>query len=220
MQTHYELKQTDKFVIYGAGGFAREVLSMIYRDVFDLDASKLREQFHGFVSKEQGDLSGFPVLDEKTVDNMNYVPIVAVGSPRLRKKIVEQLGLSRDKFPTLISKTARVGMNVVLGNGVIVCDNSILTCDIKLLDFVNLNLATTVGHDVCMQEFATTAPGVHISGNVKIGEEVYLGTGSTTVEKLSVADKTIIGAGAVIVKTITDPEKTWAGVPAKELIRK
>lgn len=59
-------------------------------------------------------------------------------------------------------------------------------------------------------------PLVNISGEVKIGEGVYVGTGAKIINQLEIGDYTIVGAGAVVSKTL--PAKcTAVGVPAKPI---
>lgn len=55
------------------------------------------------------------------------------------------------------------------------------------------------------------------SGAPKIGDNVYIGPGVKIVGDISIADGVCLGAGAVVVKSITEPNTTWAGVPAKKI---
>ena len=56
--------------------------------------------------------------------------------------------------------------DIAIGYGSVVCANCILTCDIRLGIFHQLNLSTTIGHDTMVGDYFTTAPGVHVSGKV------------------------------------------------------
>ena len=85
--------------------------------------------------------------------------------------------------------------------------------------FSQLNLATTIGHDTKAGEFFTTAPGTNISGKVNIGNCVYFGSNSCTVEDISICDNVIIGAAACASKDIID-SGTYVGVPARKLEKK
>lgn len=81
------------------------------------------------------------------------------------------------EFPTLIHPTVFIGDCVSIGKGCIVCANSVITCDIKIGDFVILNLACTVGHDTVIGNNYAFMLTCNISGEVEIGESVYCGTG-------------------------------------------
>lgn len=57
-------------------------------------------------------------------------------------------------------------------------------------------------------------PSVNISGEVTIGQGVYVGTGAKIINQLEIGDYTIVGAGAVVAKSL--PAKcTVVGVPAR-----
>ena len=47
---------------------------------------------------------------------------------------------------------------------------------LKIKDFVILNLQYTIGHDTVINGYAAFMPSVNISGEVSIGEGVYVGT--------------------------------------------
>lgn len=90
-----------------------------------------------------------------------------------------------------------------------------MTCQIKIGDFAQLNLGTTIGHDCIIGDFFTTAPSVNISGICNIGKKVYFGTSAAIRQNLKVCDNVNIGMGAMVVKDITEPG-TYVGIPAKK----
>jgi serine acetyltransferase len=59
-------------------------------------------------------------------------------------------------------------------------------------------------------------PGVNISGEVIINENVYVGTGAKIINQLEIGSNSIIGAGAVVSKSIPD-NCTAVGIPAKPI---
>ena len=81
-------------------------------------------------------------------------------------------------------------------------------------EFVILNLSCTVGHDTTIGRFSSFMPTVNISGEINIGECVYVGTGAKIINKLNVGAYSVIGSGAVVTTNL--PENcTAVGVPAK-----
>ena len=105
---------------------------------------------------------------------------------------------------------------VNIGKGCIICAGCILTTDIEIKDFVTLNLMCTVGHDTEIDNDCSFMPSVNISGEVKVNEGVYVGTGAKIINQLEIGNHTIIGAGAVVVKNIS-ANCTAVGVPAKPI---
>jgi sugar O-acyltransferase (sialic acid O-acetyltransferase NeuD family) len=209
-----------KIVLLGAGNFAREVVGLIN------DLNRVEPQFDlvGFLddnpNKHGNKLNGTSILGGmewlKTNEAQGVKAVCAIGESHIRRKVVLKALEYGSEFCNLIHPNVVLTSFIEFGQGVIITAGCILTCNIKIGNHVHLNLSTTVGHDDVLEDFVTTAPGVHLSGNVNVGEGVYIGTGAVTVEKLSIGDWSIIGAGAVVAKNIPD-NVTAVGVPAKPI---
>lgn len=209
----------EKIVIVGAGGFGREVKMLI--DQINLKEHKY--EFLGFY--DDGFEKGTTINNNQVLGSIEDLAntsqelnvVVAIGSPEIKRKIVEKLTSATIKFPTLIHPSVLIGDEFVsIGNGCIICAGTIITCNIEIKDFVILNLMCTVGHDTVINSFASFMPSVNISGEVVIHEGVYVGTGAKIINQLEIGKQTIVGAGAVVSKTL--PEKcTAVGIPAKPI---
>jgi sugar O-acyltransferase (sialic acid O-acetyltransferase NeuD family) len=150
------------------------------------------------------------------LDINEYEVIVAIGDPKIRKQMIKKLPVDT-KFFTAIHKSVQIlDNNIEIGEGSIICSNSILTTNIKIGKHCHLNLLTTIGHYVHMGDFFTTAPGVKVSGNCKIGNQVYIGTNASIREKINICDNVIIGLNAGVVKNIIE-SGIYGGVPAKKI---
>lgn len=205
--------------IFGAGGFGREVLTLI-QDInegnpiwnvigfFD-DGKEIGYECHGY-----NVLGGTKELKEwKSQISL----VIAIGTPIIKKKILNSICDNEYiDYPSLIHPTVIIGDTdyVKIGKGCIICANNILTCDIILGDFVTLNLACTIGHDTIIKDYSAFMPACNISGECVINESVYCGTGAKIINQISVGEETIIGAGAVVVKSLPG-FCTAVGIPAK-----
>jgi sugar O-acyltransferase (sialic acid O-acetyltransferase NeuD family) len=195
-----------KKAIIGSGGFGREVMCMI----LDNDPNEI---IHFFVDDEFSNDNSFP-LSKLNYDE--YEIIVAIGDPSLRKNMVDKLP-ENVKFFTAIHKSAQIlDKNIEIGVGSIICSNVVLTTNIKLGKHSQLNLLTTIGHDVVAGDYFTTAPGAKISGNCNLGEKVYVGTNASIREKLTIVDDVTIGLNSGVVKSILEPG-VYGGSPSKKL---
>jgi sugar O-acyltransferase (sialic acid O-acetyltransferase NeuD family) len=205
---------TKKICIYGAGGFGKEVYWL---------ARQCHKEVDAFIDIEFGNYCcGIRIENESYFDPSKHCAVIAVGNSQLRKKIVNKIigNHGEDVFETLISPFANLMSNdIIIGRGSIVCANCIITCNVELGDWSQLNLSTTIGHDTKVGQFFTTAPGVHISGKVTAGECVYLGTNASTVEDISICNDVIIGAAACVSKDILE-SGIYVGVPAKKMEKK
>jgi sugar O-acyltransferase (sialic acid O-acetyltransferase NeuD family) len=120
-------------------------------------------------------------------------------------------------YPVLIHPSCYIGTDqVIIGEGSIVCAGTIITVNIDIGKHVILNLACTVGHDTIIEDYCSFMPSVNISGEVKIGNGVYCGTGAKIINQLEIGENSIIGAGAVVSKTLP-ANCTAVGIPAKPI---
>lgn len=207
-----------KIAIYGAGGFGREVLTLIN------DINKINPQYQviGFfddgISKGT-DVNGLSALGG--INELNNVKeevsvVLAIGNPETKKSILKKITNRLVDFPTIIHPSVMIGDRnwVSIGKGCIICGGTIITTNIIIRDFVILNLSCTVGHDTVIGDYAAFMPSVNISGEVEIGECVYVGTGAKIINQLKIGEGTIVGAGAVVVHDLP-ANCTAVGVPAK-----
>jgi acetyltransferase-like isoleucine patch superfamily enzyme len=63
-------------------------------------------------------------------------------------------------------------------------------------------------------EFVELCPGVHISGNCKIGKLTFIGTNATILPNITIGKNVIVGAGALVTKDLPDNVLAM-GSPAK-----
>jgi sugar O-acyltransferase (sialic acid O-acetyltransferase NeuD family) len=205
-------------VIVGAGGFGREVMEIFK----DQNKNEKRWNILGIIDDDKElkgrIINGYPVLGGlewiKENNNENLGCVCAIGIPETRKKVVEKLQEIGANFYNAIHPAVIMSEFVELGQDVIICAGSILTVNIRIGDHVHIDTNCTIAHDAIIEDYCRLNPGVKINGNNHLGEGVYIGTGATFIQEVSVGSWSTIGAGAVVVDNI--PEKVVAvGVPAK-----
>ena len=141
--------------------------------------------------------------------------VVAIGSPRVRKKVVDQLlseGL--EAFATLVHPSVMMDESVKVGKGTVICAGTIATVDISIGEHVILNLNVTVGHDDIIHDFVTVAPMVALSGNVTLFPGAEVGTGAAIRQGVEMAAGSMLGMGGVLTKN-TEENTIYIGSPAK-----
>lgn len=206
-----------KILIIGAGGFGREVQWLIER----INQETPRWQIAGYLDdgmKQGTEINGYPVIGGiEHLKNFkeNTAVVCAIGSAEIRKKLISKIKkMGAYEFPNLIDPKVQMSQTIVLGEGNIICAGNILTVNIRIEDFVIINLSCTIGHDTILRSFVTVCPGVNISGCTEMKSGTELGTGSKIIQGKMIGERTIIGAGAVVVNNIP-PDCTAMGVPAK-----
>lgn len=214
---------TQQILIYGGGGFAREVAWLVescnreqerYRVAGFIDDN---ETLHGTI------LNDIPVISlqagVRQFPKARVVP--GIGSPRVREITMQKAAAAGLQPATIIHPNVEMSRWVDIGEGSVICAGNIVTVNITLGKYVQINLDCTIGHDVIMDDFTTLAPGVHVSGWVHMGKRVYVGTGANIIngtreDPLIIEDDAVIGAGACVTKHVP-AATTVVGVPAKPL---
>lgn len=205
--------------IFGAGGFAREVLQI----ALDINALTPTWQVAGFLvdpaHHPPPTLHGLPVLGgiEWLALRPDVQLVIAVGSSVARRRIalaIEAAGHRR--FASLVHPRAWVGRNVDIAEGSVVCAGALITTDIRIRRHVHVNIGATIGHDADLHDFVTLNPSVNVSGNVTLHEGVEVGTGSVLVPHAHVGPWSIVGAGTVVTKP-QPANATIVGAPGRAI---
>ena len=169
-----------KICIIGSGGFGREVAWLIER----INNIIPTWEIVGFIddTKEPGLIEGdYPILGHcdflSEIKEKVWV-VCAVGSAKNRKSIINKIkNYNNILFATLVDPSVIMSKRVHIGEGSIICAGTIITVDVRIGNHVIINLDSTVGHDVVIDDFVTVYPSVNISGNTRIESTVELGTG-------------------------------------------
>jgi len=213
--------------IFGTAGFAKEVDWLIC-DL--LAVQRIQYATDYFVAEDGNKLIGNDINFHLVLSEKEYFEkysstenkcFIAVGNPALRERIVQKIRFKSFpyEFPNLIHPSvafdSRPG-KIDIGEGNIICANSVLTTDIRIGDFVQINLDCTIGHDATLGDYATLSPGVHVSGNVHIREKVFVGTGAVLLERVTIGSNVKIGAGATVIGDLDNPG-TYVGVLARKV---
>ena len=161
-------------IIFGAGGFGREVASMVKR------INRVKETWNllGFVDDDSrlhpaGTKNEYgPILGDSTWLNSQKTPVcvsIAIGNPFAIQKIVERLTNPLLEFPNLVAAEASIldEDNFVMGRGNILCSFTSMSCHVQLGDFNVFNNRCSVGHDTVVGDFNTFMTATRVSGDVK-----------------------------------------------------
>jgi len=204
-------------VIIGAGGYGREVAWLIE----DINKENPQWNIIGFVDDNES-IQGKQLGEYKVIGTTDYLMekelnvVIAIANPFIREKIYNKLKSTKNLFPTLIHPSVIYSDSVIFEQGVVVSAGSIVTVDITINDFVIIDRGCNIGHETKISKFYTLLPSTTVSGNVRIEENLLIGTGSTIIQGLTLGENSIVGAGAVVTKDI--PKNcTAVGVPAKPI---
>lgn len=137
--------------------------------------------------------------------------VIAIGDPKARQhEATRPL-----EWVTIMHESVRWPKEPT-GRGTIICPGVIATTNVRMGDHVIVNLACTIGHDCELDDYTSLMPGVHLSGNVRVGRGAYLGSGAVVRQGVDIGPWAVIGCGAVVIRDVPAGE-TWVGVPARRL---
>ena len=149
-------------------------------------------------------------------DPEKYVVMITVSNSKDREDILKKLPIDTQYF-TFIHPTAQLmSEDITIGEGSFIGANSIITCNVKIGKHAILNRGVHIGHDCRVGDYFSAMPGSIVSGNVTLGNKVYLGTNSCIREKISICDDVTIGLSTGIVKDIKE-SGVYAGYPIKKI---
>lgn len=209
-----------EIVLFGAGGFAREVAWLITEK--NVHSPAATACFVGRGEELGTEIHGIAVLSAAEAYKRfpNAQAVCTSGSGVIREAMAEEAAAAGfTNYATLVDPGVRFDHDhVAIGAGTVICAGTILTSDIRLGKHVQINLDCTVGHDAEMEDYVTLAPGVHISGRVRICRGAYIGTGASVIPGVTIGAGATVGAGAVVVRDVPAGE-THVGIPARVIYR-
>jgi len=204
-------------VIIGAKGFAKEVLQVFYDQksltnlVFFDDTTK---------NIEKKLFNQFPIITSieelaNYFNNYGKEYTLGVGSPYTRLKLYQKINRVGGLLVSSTSPKASIGsFDTTIGQGVNIMSGTTITNSISIGKGCLINLHCTIGHDTIIDDFTELSPGVHISGNCTIGKLCSIGTNATILPNIKIGNNVIVGAGSTITKDIPDNSLVY-GSPGK-----
>lgn len=202
-------------VIVGASGFGREVACLVH----DINENQPKWDLLGLVDDnlKTDTAEGFNILGTlMDVYTMKPKPmiIVAIADPATRKRLVELFQADGFEFATLIHPTVSMGKKITIGEGSIICRNTLFTTNIDVGEHCIINVNCSIGHDTIIEDYVSMMSHTAIAGDVLVGSGCYFGLHCTVINQISLGEWSKYGAGVVVVRNM--PSGIVAvGSPAK-----
>ena len=206
----------EKIIIVGGGGHAKAVITIV---------KKIKKyRILGYVDiRNNGSILGVKYLggDQELLELLKRNPgcsaVLGIGYVTIsakRRELKAKLKKSGFKLPAIVSPTAVINEEVVIGEGTVIHDNVVVNSGTRIGAGAIINNTSSIDHDCRIGDFVHIAPGAVLSGGVQVGENSIVGIGSCVVQYKTITKDCIIGAGAAVINDCLKPG-VYVGVPAK-----
>lgn len=205
--------------IYGAGGFGKEVACLIKR----INKAGGDWNFLGFFDDTKplgtavssyGEVLGG--MDALLNVSEPLAVAIAINDNKAVRRIRESITNSLITFPNLIDPSLFLvdSQTVIFGEGNIIQNDCMISCDVSIGSFNLINDHVVIGHDNTIGDFNGLMPGAHLSGGISIGNSNLLGVASVVLQGMTIGNGVTLGANSVLM-TLPRDNSTYLGVPAK-----
>lgn len=209
-------------VIFPFGGNAREAVAAV------LAINKVRPTWKilGFVDGDPKNrhksYAGLRVLGGPELLNttLRGARVLAVpGNPRsfaVRKKIIDALRVSDDRWATIVDPSVRTAPDVSVGRNTLILAGGFVGASAVIGDHCVALPHAVVQHDAVVENHAILGAQVIVSGSCKIGRQSYIGSGSRILHGVTIGQGSMVGIGSVVLKDVASGVVV-AGCPARQL---
>jgi sugar O-acyltransferase (sialic acid O-acetyltransferase NeuD family) len=218
-------EQRSIFGLFGAGGFGREVMPLVFESISDSRLTQSQQPTRLFFVERDlnaATSNGHPIISSEEFFDLPCSDRrfnIAIADSIVRERLVSDC-LGRGAMPFSIqSRHALIYDHNEIGEGAILCAYSVVTSNTKIGKYFHANLYSYVAHDCLIGDFVTFAPNVHCNGHVHIGRHAYIGAGAVIKEgskdkPILIGEGAVVGMGAVVTADVP-AYTTVIGNPAR-----
>lgn len=193
-----------KIILIGGGGHCHACIDVIestqqYEILGILDTKdKAHQKVLGY--NIIGDDDDIPNLISDEVSFL--ITVGHIKSPKIRKKIFDNLLKNNAKIATVISPLAYVSKHSQIGTGTIIMHRAIVGPNVEIGENTIINTSADIEHDSKVGSHCHISTHSVINGNCIIGDDVFVGSNSTLFQGVQVVDNVVISAGSIVRKNI------------------
>jgi sugar O-acyltransferase (sialic acid O-acetyltransferase NeuD family) len=204
-------------IIFGAGDIAR--LAHFY---FATDSE---HEVVGFAVdreyRQQDSFLGLPLCDVESLPTRyppsEYAMFVALSYARMNRLRAEKYAQMRAvgyRLVSYVSSRCSYLSQTPPGDNCFILEDNTIQPFVTIGSDVTLWSGNHVGHDSIIEDHCFITSHVVISGNVRIGEQSFIGVNATLRNSITLGAATLVGAGAIVMKS-TKPRSVYMPERAK-----
>lgn len=176
----------------------------------------------GFVNDYEKRVVKYPVLGgtddvSRLLENPDYYfmwGIHMIGKNILTEQVFRKVNIPKDRFATIVHKTAFVADTAVLDPGVFIMSNCYVGAQAHIGQCSLMMANSMIGHNTEVGALCHFSVGSITSSYVNIGLCSDVTLGAKIIEKVNIGNFAVAGAGSLVTKDIPDYE-IHIGTPAK-----
>jgi sugar O-acyltransferase (sialic acid O-acetyltransferase NeuD family) len=144
-----------------------------------------------------------------------FIAVGSIGNPQKRVKLYNLAKKIGFTFPNVVSPSALVSSQAILGHGNYIAPGAIINVGAKIGSNCIVNTGAIIEHDCIVGDFVHLSPGSILNGDVNIGASSHISTGTVVIQSLEIGTNVIVGAGSVVTKNVRKNTIAY-GNPCKE----
>ena len=213
------MKNKIKLVVLGASAFPElnELIKDINRQNNKYEVIEVLDDNESLIgSKIEGVKVGGP-LDKVNQFSHEIKFVFGIGSHKtriIRNNILERLGLSEDRFETLIHPNAKIYSTATIGTGVIIHTGSVVYNDSIIGPFSIIVANSIIGARNIIGKGSLITSLVSLTTDVKVGSFSFIGTHSSIAEGVEIGPGSMIGMRSFVCRDVS-PGSVVFGDPMK-----
>lgn len=201
-------------IIVGSGGFAKEIYSYLRHDIVRRkNSEKIRIKGFLDICEESFLAAKIPETylgheDTFTPEENDYF-LVAIGEVDTRGKIIKKFETNKYKFYTYIHSSAFISETSIIDEGVIICPNCMVNANAHINKHCILNIYSSIAHDCELGSYSILSPYCTLNGNVKAGDNLFMGTNSAVLLGRKIGSNCTVSAGCIVTKDMEDGKSAF-----------
>ena len=207
-----------QLIIIGAGGMGRTFYDIARESIGYLTDYVIK----GFIDDNTMALDGFNNYPPLLGTISDYIPqadevfVCSIGGAA-RRKCIEAIIARGGSFMTMVHKTARLGTNVVIGEGTVIGAYTTIGADAQVGRYNLIQSYTVVGHDSRIGDWNRIDTHVTLVGGTIVEDEVDIHTNSMINHRVVVESNSRVAACSFVIRRVKSGT-TVIGNPAKKLL--
>ncbi|MDT2782437.1 acetyltransferase [Vagococcus fluvialis] len=188
-----------KLIIIGAGGHGK-VCAEIAQDMEKWDEICFLDDAFPTIKECLG-LSVLGVVDNIELYK-DYDFFVAIGNNKLRSKYIDLILINKKNLVTLIHPTAYISRYAMIGLGTSIHQFSVVNTESKIGIGCIINTGSIIEHEIIIGDFVHISPNVSIGGQCRIGQNTWVGIGTTILNNKYITENVVLGGHSLVIKNI------------------